>query len=162
MTSEDEPTARQASIGPSTSRFGAGLDAAVAWLTALLLPCLLVFDKIEWAWWLIPAELGIVVIMVPAGFAFWFSAVEAKADTKQLLRAGRPAVAEVVAMKLVDDHDGAVETAVLKLRIGGDDVPPFEATYRCPYEPILEVGAQLDATVDPSDNLFTLKEIRVT
>ncbi|MFI7675067.1 hypothetical protein [Actinophytocola sp. NPDC049390] len=35
------------------------------------------------------AELALLLIMLPGGFALWFDAAEYKSDTERLLRAGR-------------------------------------------------------------------------
>jgi hypothetical protein len=108
-------------------------------------------------WW---AALLVVVVLLPLGFAIWFDAAEHREDTERLLRAGRPAVAEVIDLDLVDPGDGSADVAVLSLRISGDEVPPFETTYRGDADPDFRPGARLHATVDPADNLFTLRPLR--
>lgn len=49
--------------------------------------------------------------------------------------------------------------AVLRLRISGERVPPFEGAYRSDNEAVLQVGARLEAVVDPSENLFALRRL---
>lgn len=107
-------------------------------------------------WW---AAVLFVIVLLPLGFAIWSDAAEHREDTERLLRAGRPAVAEVIDLELVDPGDGSADVAVLQLRISGEDVPPFEATYRGDKDPALRPGARLYATVDPADNLFTLRRL---
>lgn len=159
MTSEDEPTARQAAVGGRISQFLHRVTAIMTWISVLLVPFLLVLGELKWEWWLLLIEILVVLILVPLGFAIWDDAGQEKVDTKRLRESGRQAVAEVVAVELIDNHDDDVETAVLSLRISGDGVPLFEATYRCPKERRFQVGARFIAIVDPSDNLFTLKQL---
>lgn len=45
------------------------------------------------------------------------------------------------------------------LRISGEDVPPFDATYRVRHRPEHRVGARFEAVVDPTDNLFGLEPV---
>ncbi|MER5266060.1 hypothetical protein ABTZ99_28630 [Actinosynnema sp. NPDC002837] len=65
-------------------------------------------------------------------------------------------VGVVVGLEVVHQEEGP-DTSVLGLRISGDDVPPFDATYRGRHRPDHRVGAGFDAVVDPPDDLFALK-----
>ncbi|GAA2963875.1 hypothetical protein GCM10010483_03800 [Actinokineospora diospyrosa] len=112
------------------------------------------------AWWTgALIEAAVVVFLLPLGFVLWSDAGEHKSDTERLLRDGKPATAEVVEVELVDPGDGSPDVAVLRLRISGADVPPFETTYRGDADPEFRIGALLYATVDPADNLFTLRRL---
>lgn len=123
------------------------------------MPVVLLFTT-DIPWWACALiEVLLLVFILPLGFAIWFDADEHKSDTERLLRAGRPAVAEVIGLELVSPGDDSADVAVLRLRISGDDVPPFEATHRGSTDPEHRVGALLHATVDPTDNLFTLKRL---
>ncbi|GAA1288566.1 hypothetical protein GCM10009634_38690 [Saccharothrix xinjiangensis] len=137
------------------------LCAVMCWLTVAMPVVMLFTTEIPW-WAVVLAEVPLLLIVLPLGFVLWFDAGEHKRDTERLLRDGRPAVAEVVEVELVDPGDGDSEVAVLRLRISGDDVPPFEATHRGSAEPEFRLGALLYATVDPTDNLFALKRLRAS
>ncbi|WP_447008710.1 hypothetical protein ACRAKJ_27135 [Saccharothrix sp. DSM 118769] len=158
MTPGEGVTARQASIGGPGTRAALRLCAVLCWLSVPM-PVMLLFTTEIPLWAAVLAGVLLLVIMVPLGFAIWFDAAEHKDDTERLLRDGRPAVAEVVGVDLVESHDGDSEVAVLRLRVSGDGVPPFEATHRGRPDPEFRPGALLYATVDPTDNLFTLERL---
>jgi hypothetical protein len=147
-------TARQASFGGAGARVMLRWCAVTCWLAAVVTAVMAVTT--EFPWW---ACVLVVVLMVPLGFALWSDATAHRADTERLLRAGRAAVAEVIDMELLDPGDGNADIAVLRLRISGDGVPPFETTYRGDHDPEFRPGARLYATVDPADNLFTLRRL---
>ncbi|RMI28566.1 hypothetical protein [Nocardia stercoris] len=110
------------------------------------------------AWW----ERGLVgILCVPllaaASLSLWSDAGEQQADFARLRASGLPAVAEVVAMTVT--NDGESDWATMTLRISGPDVPMFEGCVRCHPEPMMRLGARLDAVVDPADNLFTLRPV---
>lgn len=129
--------------------------AVACWLSVLGMVVMVFTTGVPW--W---AAVLVVVVLLPLGFAIWSDAGEHREDTERLLRAGRPAVAEVIDLELVDPGDGSADVAVLSLRISGDEVPSFEATYRGDADPDFRPGARLYATVDPADNLFTLRPLR--
>jgi hypothetical protein len=147
-------TARQASV---TDRVGRALMHV--WGVLACLPALAVWV----AAFLVDQDSGTVLVAaavttafgVPLAVVLWREAAQRKLDTERLGRAGVPATAEIVSVEVVagDEHP---DEARLRLRVSGPGVPPFEAAYRCLDRPSLLVGAQLDAVVDPSDNLFTL------
>lgn len=155
MTADGDVIARQASIGGTGARVMLRLCAVACWVSvagtgvmAFTLPL---------SWWVgVLVGLVMVVFIVPLGFALWDDAAQHRVDTERLRRAGRHAVAEVVGVELVDPGDGSADVAVVSLRVSGDGVPPFEATYRGAKDPEFRPGALLHATVDPADNLFTL------
>ncbi|MFD8496655.1 hypothetical protein [Amycolatopsis sp. NPDC059657] len=144
---------RQASTGGRGSRFMHRVMAVMFWLPVPVLPALLVSGDLGWAWWHVAL---VVLFSLFLGFASWWDAGDEKQDTERLRAAGRRAVAEILVIELEDVHDGSTEMAVLRLRIAGAEVPPFEAWYRTPGQPEFKVGARFHATVDPADNLVTL------
>ena len=149
---------RQASIGGVWARVMLRYCAVACWLTVAG-GTVMVFT-VGMPWWAgVLTELGLLLIMLPLGFAIWSDAAEHKSDTERLLRAGRPAVAEITDVEVVSPDGESPDVHVLSLRISGDGVPPFEARYRCDLEPGNVVGARLYATVDPADNLFTLRRL---
>jgi hypothetical protein len=159
MTSPESRTARQASIG-SGSRLGHRVTAVLCWLIALLIAGPILLGEPDWPWWVrLPVGVVVLLAMAVLGLMIWSGAEDRIADTRRLREAGRPATAEILALELEQHHDGSDDMALLTLRISGEGVPAFEATYRCTNEPALRVGAQLDATVDPTDNLFTLRQL---
>ncbi|WP_433263580.1 hypothetical protein ACQPZF_32610 [Actinosynnema sp. CS-041913] len=158
MTGDEGASARQASVDGVGGRTVNRLVAILCWLSVPLVPVALFLDGEDWAWWEVPATIGSLLILGPIGFVMWSGANRARADIARLRQSGRPAVAEVVGLELDEDPEGPT-MAVLSLRISGDDVPPFSATYRCRPEPGFKVGARIKAVVDPFDNLFTLKRI---
>jgi hypothetical protein len=156
MAAGEGVTARQASFGGRGSRILLRLCAVACRLTVAT-PAILLFTTGMPLWAGVLIEALVVLFILPLGFALWSDATEHRVDTARLLRAGRPAVAEVVELELVDPGDGGADVAVLRLRISDDDVPPFEATYRGNAQSDLRPGALLHATVDPTDNLFVLR-----
>lgn len=145
--------ARQANIGGALVHVGGRVIAAGCWAAAPVLPVLAVLGELHWAWSFFS------LLMVLGGFAVWSEAVRTKEDTARLRKSGRPAVAKVIAAKRVDPGDGSADLSVLTLRIGGADVPPFEAAYNCDHDERFRAGASFKAVVDPSDNLFTLRPL---
>lgn len=146
---------RQASIGGVWTRVMLRYCAVGCWLTAAG-GTVMVFT-VDMPLW---GAVLLLLIMLPLGFAIWNDAAEHKSDTERLLRAGRPAVAEIIGVEVVRPDEESAEVHVLTLRISGDGVPPFEARYRCPLEERNVVGVRLHATADPADNLFTLQPLR--
>ena len=146
---------RQASIGGVWARAMLRWCAVACWLTVAGMAVMVFTAGVPW--W---AAVLALVVLLPLGFAIWHDAAEHREDTERLLRDGRPAVAEVIDLELVDPGDGSADVAVVRLRISGTEVPAFEATYRGDAEPSLRPGARLHATVDPADNLFTLRPLR--
>jgi hypothetical protein len=150
---------RQASIGGVWARVMLRYCAVACWLTVAG-GTVMVFT-VDMPWWGgVLTEVALLLIMLPLGFAIWSDAAEHKSDTERLLRAGRPAVAEITGVEVVTPDAESADVHVLTVRISGDGVPPFEARYRCPMEPRNVVGVRLHATVDPADNLFTLRPLR--
>jgi hypothetical protein len=148
---------RQASTGGPWSRAFLRACAVLLWL-AVAFP--LVFAA-ELPWWAtVLATAVVAAAMVPLGLLLWSDADERKADTRRLRRACRPAVAEITDVEHVDSGDDTGTVVVLRLRISGDGVPPFAATYRGRPDDEYRVGGLLCATVDPADNLFTLQPLR--
>jgi hypothetical protein len=154
MTADDDRTARQASIGGVGARVVLRCLAVTCWLSVVGMAVTVFTAGMPW-WSDALVGLACLLIILPLGFALWFDAAEHKEDTERLLRAGLPAVAEVVELEMVDPGDGSADVAVLRLRISGAGVPPFEATYRGGDQEF-RLGARLYATVDPADNLFAL------
>lgn len=147
-------TARQASIGGVGARVMLRWCAVACWLTVGVMWVMVFTTGVPW--W---AAVLVLVFMLPLGFVLWSDAAEHREDTERLLRSGRPAIAEIVGVELVDPGDGSADVAVLRLRISGDDVPAFEATYRGDAQPEFRSGVRLRATVDPADNLFTVRRL---
>ncbi|WP_370947097.1 hypothetical protein AB5J62_05960 [Amycolatopsis sp. cg5] len=148
---------RQASIGGRGSRFALRVLAVSLWLPALIVPGLLIFGELGWSWWQVALALAGAGVSAFFGLGSWWDADDQKQDTARLLAVGRPAVAEVVAVEVEESHDESTEMAWLSLRIAGAGVPEFEADYRAANQPEFRVGVRLLATVDPADNLFTLR-----
>jgi hypothetical protein len=157
MTADDGVTARQASFGGVWSRTFLRWCAVACWLSVAGFSVMVFTTGMPW-WAGVLVELALLLFILPLGLVLWSDAAEHKADTERLLRNGRPAVAEVLELELID-HDDSGDVAILRLRISGDDVPPFEATYRGNSAPEFRAGARLYATVDPVDNLFTLRHL---
>ncbi len=155
MTSDQGITARQASFGGVWSRVLLRWCAVSCWL-AVVGFTVMAFTVDMPVWTIVIIEATMLLIVLPLGFAIWSDAAEHKVDTERLLRNGRPAVAEVVELERTDVGDEGGEVLVLSLRISGDDVPPFEATYRGRPDRAFRVGARLYATVVPADYLFSL------
>lgn len=150
---------RQASIGGVWTRVMLRYCAVGCWLTVAG-GAVMVFT-VDMPWWsAVLMVLVLLLIVLPLGFVIWSDAAEHKADTERLLREGRPAIAEIIDVEVVRPDEDSADVHVLTLRISGDDVPPFEARYRCPLEKRNVVGVRLHATVDPADNLFTLQPLR--
>ncbi|MFT7837872.1 hypothetical protein Q5530_17185 [Saccharothrix sp. BKS2] len=158
MVEGEGVTARQASFGGRGARLLLRWCAVSCWLVVPIPAVVLFTTDVPW-WAGVPIQALVLLLILPIGIALWFDADQHREDTGRLLRAGRPAVAEVVELELVDPGDGSADTAVLRLRISGDDVPPFEATYRGSADPEFRPGALLHATVDPADNLFVLRNL---
>lgn len=156
MTADESVSGRQASIGGVGSRVFLRSCAVVLWL-AVAFPLVFAVDMPWWATVLVEAV--VAVALVPLGLLLWFDAKEREEDTKRLRRTGRPAVAEVVEVDHVDPGDDTGTVVELRLRISGDGVSPFAATYRGRPDPEYRVGGLLYATVDPADNLFTLRRL---
>ncbi len=150
--------ARQASVDSGVGRVITRAGAVACWLCALVVPAVWYSGDFDWSWWAVLAGIGGLLVTALVGASMWSEANRAEADTTRLRQAGRPAVAEIVGMDVVYPDDGP-ETSVLRLRISGDDIPAFDATYRCEHEPGHRVGAHFTAVVDPSDNLFTLDPV---
>ena len=132
--------------------------AVACWLT-IAGGTVMVFT-VDMPWWAaVLIELGLLLIMLPLGFSIWSDAAEHKSDTERLLRAGRPAVAEITGVEVVTPDADSADVHVLTLRVTGDGVPEFEAKYRCDADKVNVVGTRLWATVDPADNLFTLRRL---
>ena len=160
MGTEEAMAARQASIGGTFSQLFGRFCAISCWLGILYLPGLLLFGKIDWSWWLVLGEIGLALLLLGLGFWAWSEASAEKADTGRLRRAGRPAVAEVLELEVIDPGDGSHDIARMTLQISGDDVPAFRAIYRVDHDTKLyRVGAHFKAVVDPTDNLFTLRAL---
>ncbi|MEV8438418.1 hypothetical protein AB0425_13660 [Actinosynnema sp. NPDC051121] len=160
MAADDAVTGRQASIGGVGSRVVLRILAVACWLSAVGVTITVFAGGMPW-WAGVLVELACLVVILPIGVALWFDATQHKEDTERLLRTGRPAVAEVVELEMVDPGDGSADVAVLRLRISGAGVPPFEATYRGRGDDEFRPGALLHATVDPADNLFALGRLHV-
>ncbi|WUH92123.1 hypothetical protein OG900_19755 [Streptomyces sp. NBC_00433] len=156
MTADGGATARQANIGGPASRALARAVGVTTWAVGLVLPALALFGDLAWTWSLF------LLLTTPLGFVMWWEADDAKDDTVRLQRSGRRARAELVRLERVDPGDGSPDVAVMRLRISGEGVPDFEATYRCDHEDRFTVGTRFVAVVDPSDNLFTLKPLPPT
>jgi hypothetical protein len=151
-------SAEQASIGGAWSRGMLRSCAVLLWLSSAL-PLVMAFaEGMPW-WAAVLVEVLLLVTIVPLGFVLWSDAAEHREHTARLRRAGRPAVAEITDAEHVDLGDDTGTVVVLRLRISGDDVPPFVATYRGRPDPEYRVGGLLYATVDPADNLFTLRRL---
>lgn len=160
VTSKDGVTAQQATIGGAGYRLGHRVAGTVCLLTAVGVAVSFLTGQVDWPWWVsVPVGIIAVVVLVVVGLAIWFSADVAVAETERLRRAGRPATAQILALRMEDPQDGNADYAVLTLRISGDGVPEFEADYRCDIQPEMQVGARLKAVVDPADNLFTLRTL---
>lgn len=151
-------TARQASVGGAGAQTLLRWCAVTCWLAVA--GCTVLVFTTGMPWWAgVLTEATMLLVVLPLGFHFWGDAGEHKADTDRLLATGRPAVAEVVDMEQFDTGDDHGKVAVLRLRVSGDHVPPFEASYRGDPGEEFRVGALLYATVDPDDNLFTLRRL---
>jgi hypothetical protein len=149
---------RQASIGGAGSRLGHRLAAVCCWAGAVGGVLTMAFGAPSAAWWTtVLVDALLLLVLAPLGFTIWFEAGQRKLDGARLRTTGRPAVAELLKVGFEDQHDGSAELAKLRLRISGADVPAFEANYRCDREPVYQVGVRWKATVDPADNLFTLR-----
>jgi hypothetical protein len=161
MSTDEAITAKQASIGGRFLRFYARSTAILCWAFILFLPAYMILGDLDWRWWQIAlAQIGITLLMLLLGLLMWSEASETKADTERLLRDGRDAVAEIVGLEVSDPGDGSRDVARLELRISGDDVPEFQAVYRTDHDKkMYRVGARFKAVVDPTDNLFTLRQL---
>jgi hypothetical protein len=149
---------RQASFGGAWSRGTLRLCAVLLWLTSALPLVMTVAEGMPW-WAAVLVELLLLVTIVPLGFVLWSDAAEHREHTERLRRSGRPAVAEITDVEHVDPGDDTGNVVVLRLRISGDGVPPFAATYRGRPDEEYRPGGRLYATVDPADNLFTLRRL---
>ncbi|SDY99407.1 hypothetical protein SAMN05421504_108172 [Amycolatopsis xylanica] len=150
---------RQASIGGRGSRFMHRVLAVCFWLPVLIVPALFVFGELDLTWWQAALVIGGVLFSVFLGFSSWWDADEERDDTARLLAAGRQAVAEILEVEVEDSLDDSTEMAVLRLRIAGPEVPSFDAWCRAANQPEFRAGVRLKATVDPADNLFTLRPL---
>ncbi|WP_344771524.1 hypothetical protein [Aeromicrobium panaciterrae] len=161
MSTDEVMTPRQASIGGRFSRFYARFTAVLCWGFILFLPAYVIFGELGWRWWQVAlAQVGITLVALALGALMWSEASAQRADTERLQRVGRPAVAEVLELEVIDPGDGSHDVARMTLRIRGDDVPEFEAVYRVDHnKELYRVGAHFAAIVDPADNLFTLQQI---
>jgi len=159
MTADEGVAARQASIGGPGARAGLRVCAVLCWLSVAALAVVVFTTGMPW-WAGVLAGLTSLLVLLPLGFTLWDDAGRQREDTERLSRDGRHAVAEVLDVELVDPGDGGAHTAVVRLRLSGDGVPPFVATHRGDADPVYRPGALLHATVDPSDNLFTLERLR--
>lgn len=161
MSTDEVVAPRQASIGGRFSRFYARLIAVLCWGFILFLPAYAVFGDLGWRWWQVAlAQVGITLVALALGALMWSEASAQRADTERLQRTGRPAVAEILDLEVIDPGDGSHDVARMTLRIRGDDVPEFEAVYRVDHDKkLFRVGAHFKAIVDPADNLFTLKQV---
>ncbi|MDQ3788454.1 MAG: peptidase S8/S53 subtilisin kexin sedolisin, partial [Actinomycetota bacterium] len=91
---------RQASIGGVWTRVMLRYCAVACWLTVAG-GAVMVFT-VDMPWWgAALIVLGLLLIMLPLGFVIWSDAAEHKSDTERLLRAGRPAVAEITGVEVV-------------------------------------------------------------
>jgi hypothetical protein len=154
ITGEDG-NARQAETDRAGGRLWLRVSAVVCWLCALIPLAVWYLDDLGWSWWVLVAVVVMMPVLAAIGAEMWATANRAEADTARLRQAGRSAIAEVVAVEVVHQEEGP-DTSVLSLRISGDAVPPFDATYRGRHRPDHRVGARFDAVVDPTDNLFAL------
>ncbi|MCC8244677.1 hypothetical protein [Saccharothrix luteola] len=148
--------ARQAETDGAGGRLWLRVSAVLCWLCALIPLAVWYLEDLDWPWWALVGVVIAMVVLAALGGDMWATANRAEADTARLRQAGRPAIAEVVGLEVVHQEEGP-DTSVLSLRIGGDDVPPFDATYRGRHRPDHRVGARFDAVVDPTDNLFALE-----
>ncbi|MEU4448667.1 hypothetical protein AB0K14_39865 [Actinosynnema sp. NPDC050801] len=158
MIADGDRTARQAEVDGAGGRLWLRVAAVFCWLCALIPLAVWYLEDLDWAWWALVAMAIAMLIVTALGVDMWTTANQAEADTARLRQAGRPAIAEVVGVEVVDHEEGPT-TSVLSLRISGDDVRPFDATYRGRHRPEHRVGARFDAVVDPTDNLFSLKPV---
>jgi len=149
---------RQASFGGVWSRVLLRWCAIGCWLMVAGFSVMVFTTGMPW-WAGVLTEVVLLLVVLPLGFVIWADAATHKADTEQLLSNGRPAVAEVVELELVTRDADSGDVVLLRLRISGEGVPPFEATYRGDPDPEHRLGALLYATVDPADNLFTLRRL---
>ena len=147
---------RQAEIHGAGGRWWLRVSAVLSWLCALIPLAVWHLEDLDWPWWALVGVVVAMVVVAALGGELWATANRAEADTARLRHAGRPAIAEVVGVEVVHQEEGP-DSSVLSLRISGDDVPPFDATYRGRRRPDHRVGARFDAVVDPTDNLFALK-----
>ncbi|XVS66148.1 hypothetical protein ACQPYE_08855 [Actinosynnema sp. CA-299493] len=158
MTTDGGGSSRQAEVDGAGGRLWLRVSAVLCWLCGLIPLVVWHAEDLDWSWWaLLGAVVGLLVVAALGG-VMWGRANQARADTARLRQAGRPAIAEVVGVEVVHQEEGP-DTSVLSLRVGGDDVPPFDATYRVRHRPDHRVGARFEAVVDPTDNLFALKPV---
>jgi hypothetical protein len=130
-------------------------------MTALTGPAIIVFSFFvpRTDFW-IPFPIGIVIslVMVPFGLGLSRWELHEHRQTLRLRERGIPAAAEILAMRLASYGDDT--GLALTLRFSGDGVTPFEAVYTCAEDRTLDVGARLEAIVDPSINLYAIPNRR--
>ncbi|PSK82250.1 hypothetical protein CLV63_14320 [Murinocardiopsis flavida] len=157
MHADDVAYGRQATHEGFVSRLTKRSMAVMCWLWALFMPFTFFVGEVYMAWWAhILLVVFLMLILLPAGYGLWSDVGDAE-DITQLRRSGRPAVAEVISMHRTPGRGyGELDSVSLLLRISGDEVPVFTASYRGDQTAAFRVGTLLDAVVDPSDNLYTL------
>ncbi|MDF9811023.1 hypothetical protein [Streptomyces sp. SPB162] len=156
MTTDEGACARVAFIGDARSRVVKRVGAVCWWAGAVVLSGVLLAADYDRTWWMVLVEAGMVLLPVLFGVSMWLGADLEQSDTERLRSRGLPAVAEIVALELEEQHDGCADRAKLRLAVSGEGVLPFEAVYRLADEPWLRLGLRIKVVVDPSDNLFTL------
>ncbi|MFG3705879.1 hypothetical protein ACGF7U_14255 [Micromonospora sp. NPDC047670] len=78
----------------------------------------------------------------------------ARRDQRRLEAVGVPATAEITAVRPTSlGEESGIE---LSLLISGPGFEPFASASRCKEHPGLEVGARLNAVVDPTDRLYAI------
>ncbi|MFF3855083.1 hypothetical protein [Micromonospora sp. NPDC002575] len=78
----------------------------------------------------------------------------ARRDQRRLETVGVAATAEIAAVRPASlGEESGIEVSLL---IGGPGFEPFATTSQCKEHPSLEVGARLNAVVDPTDRLYAI------
>ncbi len=98
---------------------------------------------------------GLSLILVPLGIGTWTATTRGRARLLRLDEVGLPATGEVLT---AEDDGGEMPNMILRVRISGPDVPPFETTVTGRSGPTTKPGSRLTILVDPDDGTFLIRD----